>query len=59
MQVVNDNAERTIKTIKDYIKTTKSEQGLQNILLAVDVMREQSGRFKASNFTYAKLSKTC
>ena len=57
MQVVNDNAERTIKMIKDYIKTTKSEQGLQNILLAVDVMRERSGRFKASNFTNAKLSK--
>ena len=56
MKVVNDNAERTIKLIKDYIKTTKSEQGLQNILLTVDVMRERSGQFKSSNFNNKKLS---
>ena len=56
MEVVNDNAERTIKLIKDYIKTTKSEQGLQNILLTVDVMRERSGQFKSSNFNNKKLS---
>ena len=56
MQVVNDNAERTIKMIKDYVKSTRSEEGLQNILLSVDVMRERSGNFKSSNFTNTKLS---
>ena len=57
MQVVNDNAERTIKMIKDYIKTTRSEEGLQNILLAVDVMRERCGNFKSNNFNNTELSR--
>ena len=57
MQVVNDNAERTIKMIKDNVKRTRSKQGLQNILLAVDVMRERSGKFKCNNFNNTELSK--
>lgn len=42
---------RTIKLVKDFIQSTRSEAGLQRILLAVDVMREARGNFKASNFT--------
>ena len=55
MAVVNDNAERTIKMMKDYIKTTRSEDGFQRTLLSVDVMRERRGRFKNSNFNNAQL----
>ena len=55
MAVVNDNAERTIKMMKDYVKTTRSEDGFQRTLLAVDVMRERRGRFKNSNFNNAQL----
>ena len=57
MAVVNDNAERTMKMIKDYVKTTRSEEGLQNILLAVDVMRERCGNFKSNNFNNTQLSR--
>ena len=55
MAVVNDNAERTIKMMKDYIKTTRSEDGFPRTLISVDVMRERRGRFKNSNFNNAQL----
>ena len=54
---MNDNAERTIKMIIDYVKTTKSEQGLHNILLAVDLMRERCDKFKSNQFNNTKLSR--
>ena len=43
--------------IKDYIKSTRTEDGLQRTLLSVDVMRERCGKFNSSNFNNAKLRK--
>ena len=57
MSVVNDTAERSIKLIKDYIKSTRSEDGLQRTLLSVDVMRERRGKFTNSNFNNAQLKR--
>ena len=41
--------------VKDSMKNVRSESALQRTLLAVDVMREARGQYKASNSNNAKL----
>ena len=46
---------RLIKLVKDSMKYVRSESALQRTLLAVDMMREAHGSYKASNSTNSKL----
>ena len=46
---------RLIKLVKDSMKYVRSESALQRTLLAVDMMREARGSYKASNSTNSKL----
>ena len=46
---------RLIKLVKDSMKSVRSESALQRTLLAVDMMREARGSYKASNSTNSKL----
>ena len=45
LKVVNDNAERMIKLIKDRIMSVRSENALQDILISVDEMRKRCGSY--------------
>ena len=45
---------RLIKLVKDSMKTVRSKCALQRTLLAVDMMREGRGSYKASNTTNSK-----
>ena len=57
LKVVNDNAERMIKFIKDRIMSVRSENALQDILISVDEMRKRCGSYKANNMNNTKLCK--
>ena len=55
LKVVNDNAERMIKLIKDRIKSVRSEDALQDIIISVDEMRKRCGKYKANVINNTKL----
>ena len=57
VSVVIKNAEWSIKPIKDYIKSTRSEDGLQRTLLSVDIMKQQREKFMHSYFNNADLKR--
>ena len=55
LKVVNDNAERMIKLIKERIKSVRSEAALQDILITVAEMRKRCGNYKSNNMNNSKL----
>ena len=57
MSVGIKNAEWSITPVKDYKKSTRSEDGLQRTLPSVDIMRQQREKFMHSNFNNADLKR--
>ena len=55
LKVVNDNAQRMIKLIKERIKSVRSEGALQDILITVAEMRKRCGSYKSNDMNNSKL----
>ena len=54
---LNDTAERTIKLLKDRIRSVHDEGFLHNLVMTVEEMRARCGNFKSSNYNNRKLQK--
>ena len=52
---LNDTAERTIKLLKDTIRSVHDEGFLHNLVMTVEEMRARCGNFKSSNYNNLKL----
>ena len=57
LTIVNDPAERFIKTLKDWLGTVKSEKRLMSTLLSVEELRRLDEQFKRCTITKADLKR--
>ena len=55
--VINDPAERFIKTLKDWLGSVRSEDRLVNTLLTVEELRRLEEKFKRRTITKADLKR--
>ena len=54
---LNDTAERTIKLMKDTIRSVHDEGFLQNLIMTTEEMRARCGNFRSNNYNNAKLQR--
>ena len=57
LTVVNDPAERFIKTLKDWLGTVRSEERLLSTLLSVEELRRLNDQFKRCTITKADIKR--
>ena len=55
--LLNDTTERTIKLMKDTIRSVHDEGFLQNLIITTEEMRARCGNFKSNNYNNVKLQR--